>query len=326
VTSPAILVTGGAGYIGSHVCKALSKQGYTPVVVDNLVNGHEWAVKWGPLVKGDIADRGLLDKTLQEYRPDAVVHLAAFAYVGESVDDPAKYYRNNFVGALTLLESMVANQVNKIVFSSSCATYGVPKTVPINEDQHLAPVNPYGRTKAMIEQMLGDFSSAYGIAYISLRYFNAAGADNDNEIGEAHDPETHLIPRCISAAYAKIPAVDIFGDDYATPDGTCIRDYIHVTDLAAAHYAALIKLQSGKASGVYNLGTGKGYSVKEVMAEISRQANAAIPFVMKKRRPGDPPALVADATRAMVKLSWKPEHSDLKNIIATALSWQQHAP
>jgi UDP-arabinose 4-epimerase len=315
-----IVVTGGAGYIGSHVCKALSRQGYTPVTIDNLVNGHEWAVKWGPLVKGDIGDRAVVDAAMREYRPKAVIHLAAFAYVGESVEHPAKYYRNNLCGAFSLLESMVENHVDKIVFSSSCATYGLPESLPISECHPQKPINPYGRTKLMIEQMLQDFGAAYGIRHISLRYFNAAGADPEGEIGEVHDPETHLIPTALKAAYGEIPAVDIYGDSWPTEDGTCIRDYIHVSDLADAHLRALSKLDEINC-GAYNLGTGSGCSVMQVIRVVENVTKRTVPFRIEPVRAGDPPKLVADASRAKEQLGWIPRLSDMATIVRTAHKW-----
>lgn len=248
-----ILVTGGAGYIGSHACKALALAGYTPVAYDNLVYGHESAVKWGPFEKGDISDRKRLDQVIEKHRPAAVMHFAAYAYVGESVDDPGKYYRNNVVGTLTLLEAMRDHSIDQFVFSSTCATYGVPQQMPIAEDHTQQPINPYGASKLMVEQMLRDFGVAHGLRAISLRYFNAAGADPDAEIGEDHDPETHLIPLVLDAAAGRRESIAVFGDDYATPDGTCIRDYIHVTDLASAHVLALQALESGAESNAYNL-------------------------------------------------------------------------
>ena len=318
--SKQILVTGGAGYIGSHVCKALARQGYTPVTIDNLVNGHEWAVKWGPLVKGDIADRTVLDRTMREYQPSAVIHLAAFAYVGESVEHPAKYYRNNLGGALSLLESMVENHVDKIVFSSSCATYGLPESLPISESHPQKPINPYGRTKLMIEQMLQDFGTAYGIRHISLRYFNAAGADPEGEIGEVHEPETHLIPNVLKAAYGEIPEVSIFGDSWATQDGTCVRDYIHVSDLADAHVRALAALDEIK-NAAFNLGTGSGNSVMQIIRAVETESQRAVPYRVAPPRAGDPPTLVADASQAKKVLGWTPQSSDLMAIIRSAHRW-----
>lgn len=249
-----VLVTGGAGYIGSHACKALSQKGYTPITYDNLVHGHRWAVRWGPLEVGDINDRARLNAVIQQYRPEAIMHFAAYAYVGESVLDPGKYYRNNVAGSLTLLEAARDHGIDKFIFSSSCATYGTPEQIPIPEAHPQHPINPYGASKLMIERMLADFGSAHGLRSISLRYFNAAGADPDAKIGECHDPETHLIPLILDVAAGKRPVLTIFGEDYDTPDGTCIRDYIHVTDLADAHLLALQLLDRGEESTVFNLG------------------------------------------------------------------------
>lgn len=260
-----VLVTGGAGYIGSHACKALAKAGYQPIVFDNLVYGHEWAVQWGPLEKGDILDRGQLDTAFRKHRPDAVMHFAAYAYVGESMMLPGKYYRNNVVGSLTLLEAMQDHGVDKIVFSSTCATYGVPDRIPIDENACQSPINPYGMSKLMVERILADFGNAHGINWIALRYFNAAGADLDNQIGETHDPETHLVPLVLDAASGRRDSITIFGNNYDTADGTCIRDYIHVSDLASAHVKALDALGSETASGAFNLGNGMGYSVQQVI-------------------------------------------------------------
>jgi UDP-arabinose 4-epimerase len=323
----AVLVTGGAGYIGSHACKALARAGYLPVTYDSLVYGHEWAVRWGPLERGDILDRTRLDQVVAHYKPCAVMHFAAFAYVGESVSDPGKYYRNNVAGSLTLLEAMRDSQVDRIVFSSTCATYGVPKTVPIREDTPQHPINPYGASKLMVEWMIRDFGIAYGLKSIALRYFNAAGADLDNEIGEAHDPETHLIPLVLDAASGRRANVTVFGSDYDTPDGTCIRDYIHVTDLADAHVKALQALESGLASGAYNLGNGRGFSVHEVIEATRRMTGREILEVTGPRRGGDPAALVSDAAKAKNDLGWQPSVTDLADILGTAWAWhQRHAP
>ena len=252
MSNPIVLVTGGAGYIGSHTCKALHKQGYTPIAYDNLVYGHPWAVRWGPLEEGDIADRQRLDAVISKYQPVAVMHFAAYAYVGESVTDPGKYYRNNVAGSLTLLEAIRDHHVDKFIFSSTCATYGVPNDIPIKEDQPQNPINPYGASKLMIERILQDFDHAHGIKSVCLRYFNAAGADPDGELGEAHDPETHLIPLVLDAISGRRENIKIFGDDYDTPDGTCIRDYIHVSDLADAHVLALQALERGAKSSIFN--------------------------------------------------------------------------
>ena len=272
-----VLVTGGAGYIGSHACKALARAGYLPIVYDNLSYGHEWAVKWGPFQRGDILDRTRLDEVLAKYRPDAVMHFAAFAYVGESVTDPGKYYRNNVAGSLALLEAMRDFGIPRIVFSSSCATYGLPDRFPISEDAPQRPINPYGASKLMVERMLADFESAHGLVWTALRYFNAAGADADCEIGEEHDPETHLIPLVLDAASGRRPHVTIFGTDYDTPDGTCIRDYIHVTDLAEAHVLAL-QASEGGTSAAYNLGNGRGFSVREVINSVERVTGLNVPI------------------------------------------------
>lgn len=321
-----VLVTGGAGYIGSHACKALAAAGYVPVTYDNLVYGHRSAVRWGPFVHGDILDRAALDAALQAWQPVAVMHFAAFAYVGESVTNPGKYYRNNVAGSLTLLESMRDAGVSQFVFSSTCATYGVPQAVPIAEDHPQKPINPYGASKLMIERMLRDFDAAHGLRSISLRYFNAAGADPAGETGEAHDPETHLIPLVLDAAAGVRPDVTVFGSDYPTQDGTCIRDYIHVTDLAQAHVLALQALQAleaGAATTAYNLGNGKGFSVRQVIDTARAVTGLAIPVRMGPQRAGDPPELVGDASRIRAELGWLPQHADLADIVGTAWRWHQ---
>jgi UDP-arabinose 4-epimerase len=316
-----ILVTGGAGYIGSHTCKALAVAGYTPITYDNLVYGHEEAVKWGPFEKGDILDLGRLSEVISAYRPSAVVHFAAFAYVGESVVDPAKYYRNNVIGTLTLLEAMRAHDLAQIVFSSSCATYGIPESLPISEDAPQQPINPYGASKLMVERVLADYGAAYGLKAVALRYFNAAGADPDGEIGEDHNPETHLIPLVLDAAAGARPHVTVLGNDYDTPDGTCIRDYIHVTDIANAHVLALKKLETGGGQAAYNLGVGVGVSVAQVIAAAQKITGHAIPVVIGPRRAGDPPTLLADPGRAFAGLGWRPRFSTIDKIIETAWSW-----
>ncbi|MEN9224370.1 MAG: UDP-glucose 4-epimerase GalE [Thermostichus sp. HHBFW_bins_43] len=321
------LVTGGAGYIGSHTCKALAAFGHVPITYDNLAHGHPWAARWGPLEVGDIADRERLDQVILQYRPEGVIHFAAYAYVGESVKDPAKYYRNNVGGSLSLLEAMRDHEIPYIVFSSTCASYGVPERIPIPESHPQRPINPYGQSKLMVEQILRDFQVAHGIQSISLRYFNAAGADPDGEIGEAHDPETHLIPLVLDAAGGKRPHITIFGDDYDTPDGTCIRDYIHVTDLAQAHVLAVEALTAGKpVQAAYNLGNGQGFSVKEVIATAEAVTQRRIPVQMGARRPGDPPRLVGDASAILRDLGWKPLYADLTKIIQTAWHWHQQQP
>ena len=318
-----VLVTGGAGYVGSHACKALATHGYQPVVYDNLVYGHELAVRWGPLEQGDVGDRDRLDAVIERYRPSAVMHFAAFAYVGESVTDPGKYYRNNVAGTLTLLEAMRDHGIGKLVFSSSCATYGIPETVPIPETNPQRPINPYGVSKLMVEMMLRDFDAAHGLRSMALRYFNAAGADPDAEIGELHDPETHLIPLALDSAAGRGPALTIFGEDYDTPDRTCIRDYIHVTDLAEAHVLALAALERTDASNAYNLGTGRGHSVREVIESVERVTGRKVPHSVGPRRPGDPPSLVSAAGRSASELGWKPAMSDLDTIVSTAWAWHR---
>jgi len=318
-----ILVTGGAGYIGSHTCKALKQAGYQPITYDNMVYGHEWAVKWGPLVKGDILDGETLDAVFKQYEPLAVLHFAAFAYVGESVTDPEKYYRNNVVGTLSLLSAMRRAKCRNIVFSSTCATYGVPNELPLREDHPQKPINPYGWTKLMMEQTLQDFDTAYGIRHAALRYFNAAGADPDCEIGEEHDPETHLIPLVIAATQGKRGHVEIYGTDYDTPDGTCIRDYIHVTDLAVAHIQALEYLQDKDQSLIVNLGTGNGQTVREVIRAVEKVSCKPTPVKEGPRRPGDPPGLYAYADKAYSLLGWKPQYGDIETIVDTAWKWHE---
>lgn len=320
-----VLVTGGAGYVGAHGCKALSEAGYQPVVYDNLSHGHEQAVQWGPLERGDIADSLLLGEVFERYQPIAVMHFAAFIAVGESVEDPGKYYRNNVAGTLNLLQAMVAHSVDKFVFSSTAAIFGTPDKVPISEDEPQAPINPYGRSKLMVEQMLADLERAHGLRAVMLRYFNAAGASPDGEIGECHDPETHLIPLALDAAAGKGPALTVFGDDYPTPDGTCIRDYIHVGDLADAHVRALDYLGQGGATRGFNLGTGSGVSVREILDSIERVTKRAVPHNFGPRRPGDPPVLVSDASRARRELGWQPRLSDIDTIIASAWAWHRRA-
>ncbi len=293
-----VLVTGGAGYIGSHCCKALARAGYTPVVYDNLSRGHADAVKWGPLVEGDMRDQHLLEKTLNDQSIDAVIHFAALAYVGESVEKPELYYDNNVVGMLSLLNAVKATQVEKVVFSSSCATYGVPAEVPIRESTPQNPINPYGRTKLICEWMIEDAAQTSALRFAALRYFNAAGADPEAELSERHDPETHLLPLALMAALGTGKPLGILGTDYPTPDGTCVRDYIHVDDLARAHVMALEYLNAGGTSAKLNLGTGKGTSVREVAQAVERITGRAVPLFEAPRRAGDPPALVADASMA----------------------------
>ena len=319
--SQAVLVTGGAGYIGSHACKALAGAGFQPVVFDNLSRGHREAVRWGPLVEGDLADRQRLCAALIEHKVEAVMHFAAYAYVGESVTDPALYYRNNLGGTLSLLEAMREAGIGEIVFSSTCATYGIPDRVPIREDAPQRPVNPYGETKLAIERALHWYAAAYGLRSVSLRYFNAAGADPEGEIGEHHEPETHLVPLVLQAALGQRPHIEIYGTDYPTPDGTAIRDYVHVCDLAIAHLRALERLRGGGGSAAVNLGTGQGHSVREVIAAAELASGRKVPARAAPRRPGDPPALVADPSLAGEILGWHPQHSDLDTIIRTSLAW-----
>lgn len=318
-----VLVTGGAGYIGAHACKALARAGYAPITYDNLVYGHRSAVKWGPLEVGDISNYQRLEAVMRQYSPIAVLHFAAYAYVGESVEDPAKYYRNNVAGTLKLLQTMRDCGVDKIIFSSSCATYGMPEQIPIAEDHPQIPINPYGRTKLMIEWILDDFASAYGLEYISLRYFNAAGADPEGEIGEDHTPETHLIPLVLDAALGRRGHLEIFGTDYDTPDGTCIRDYIHVSDIADAHLLALEYLLNGGKSDTFNLGNGNGFSVREVVSTARKIAGGDIPVKESNRRPGDPPSLVGSSDKIQKELHWKPLFQSLDSIVDTAWQWHK---
>jgi len=318
-----ILIVGGAGYIGSHACKALAAAGYTPVVFDNLSTGHRELVKWGGFFKGDLADKEAILSCLKKYRPAAVMHFAAYAAVGESVENPAKYYSNNVAATLNLLEAMRSRGVDKFIFSSSCAVYGAPRSLPMKEDQPLEPVNPYGRTKKIVEEMLSDYSAAYGLEYASLRYFNAAGADPDGETGEAHNPETHIIPLALDAAMGRTPFVKIFGADYKTPDGTCLRDYVHVTDLAGAHLLALKLLMKNGKSLILNLGNGRGFSVKEVVETARLVTGEKIKAVVCARRSGDPAELVASGALARRTLGWKPRYTRLADIIGTA--WQWHS-
>ena len=319
----AILIVGGAGYIGSHTAKLISSAGHRPVVFDNLVHGHRWAVKWGPLVEGDLADPVAIRRVMQEHDVKAVIHFAAYAYVGESMTDPGKYFRNNVVGTVNLLDAMVAAGVRDIVFSSTCATYGTPEKVPIAEDHPQHPVNPYGESKLIVEKMLRWYAQVHGLRYAALRYFNAAGADPDGEIGEDHAPETHLIPLAIAAALGRGKPLSIFGNDYPTPDGTAVRDYIHVRDLADAHLAALSALEKGAAQLWLNLGTGRGNSVREVLAAVERAVGRPVPVVEAPRRAGDPAILVADARRARLELGWTPLYPTIETIVEHAIRWHQ---
>ena len=313
-----ILVTGGAGFIGSHICKALSRAGMIPVTYDNLSTGHADSVRWGPLIRGELGDAVALRRTMAEFSPDCVIHCGANAYVGESVVMPRKYYRNNVVGSLTLLEACLDQDIDRIVFSSTCATYGVPASLPIREETPQQPVNPYGRTKLIFEMALEDFAAAYGIRFAALRYFNAAGADPDGELAERHEPETHLIPRALLAAAGRLERLDIFGTDYSTADGTCIRDYVHVSDLAQAHLAAVNHLMAGGDSLSVNLGSGRGTSVREILAAIHRTTGREVPVRYRSRRAGDPPILFANTARAKAELGFAPMLSDIDTIIRTA--------
>ena len=321
-----ILVTGGAGYIGSHAVLTLQNAGYKVIVLDNLVYGHQDLVETvlqAELIIGDTCDRALLQQIFSQYKIDAVMHFAAYAYVGESVTKPAKYYHNNVVGTLTLLEAMLEAGVNNLVFSSTCATYGVPDSVPIKEEQPQNPINPYGATKLMVERMLQDFDRAYDFRSVCLRYFNAAGADPEARLGEDHDPETHLIPLVLQTALGHRESISIFGTDYDTPDGSCVRDYIHILDIAQAHILALeYLLQDGK-TDVFNLGNGNGFSVKQVIETARKVTRKEIKVQTSDRRPGDPPILVGSGAKARNILGWQPKYPNLEDIIAHAWQWHQ---
>ena len=317
-----ILVIGGAGYVGSHTCKALAAAGMNPVTLDNLSTGHVWAVRWGPLVVADFADRQALQETFARYEVDTVVHFAAQSLVGESVRSPRTYYANNLVKTLALLDTMLDAGVHRIVFSSTCAVYGVPQTELLDESHPQNPVNPYGETKLAIERVMRWYGEAYGLQWMALRYFNAAGADAEGEIGEVHQPETHLIPLAIDAAMHPDRPLPVYGTDYPTPDGTAIRDYIHVTDLADAHVRAIRRVAEGSARMSLNLGTGQGHSVREVVAAIEKGSGRRVAHVDAPRRQGDPPKLVAAAMRAESELGWRPAESSLDNIVQSAYRWK----
>lgn len=321
---PNILIVGGAGYIGSHVNKLLNESGkYNTIVFDNLIYGHKEFVRWGDFILGDLSNVEQIRLCFRRYKIDAVMHFSAYAYVGESVKKPQEYYYNNVVNTLNLLKVMLENGVKFLVFSSSCATYGIPEKIPITEDQNLNPINPYGRTKSMIEHILKDYDRAYGIKFVSLRYFNAAGADPSGLIGEWHDPETHIIPLLLDVAIGRKESFTIYGNDYPTPDGTCIRDFIHVNDLAKAHMLAIDYLLNGGESEVFNLGTGKGYSVMEIVRIVSKITSRDIKVIIGERRAGDPPILISDFAKIKSKLGWYPEYSDIENIVRTAWDWHQ---
>ena len=323
-----ILVIGGAGYIGSYMCKYLAQNGFKPVVIDNLVHGHRKAVKWGPFYEGSISDKSLLNHIFSKYDIIAVMHFAALCYVGESVRKPINYYQNNVSNTINLLQVMLKkNKMNHFIFSSSCATYGEPINIPITEEHPRNPINPYGRSKLIVEQILDDFRNAYGLKFISLRYFNAAGADPDGEVGEDHRPETHLIPLVLQTALGQKKTINIFGDDYSTKDGTCIRDYIHICDLATAHLLALESLLNNKLTGqYYNLGNGDGYSVQQVIETARKITQKNISTKIKERRLGDPAVLIGSSEKAVKELGWTPKFADLKTIIETAWKWHKNNP
>lgn len=318
-----VLITGGAGYVGSHTSKAIAALHYVPVCLDNLVHGHRSAVQWGPFIQGDLNNASLLDQIFSLYHPKAVIHFAAYAYVGESVEQPALYYQNNVAGSIMLLEAMRRHGCKNIIFSSSCATYGAPSQVPIPEDHPQIPINPYGRSKLMMEQIIRDYGSAYGIRYAVLRYFNAAGADPQGQIGEDHDPETHLIPILLQTVLGQRHDMEIYGADYDTPDGTAIRDYIHVTDLAGAHLLALKYLTQSGQDLCINLGTGQGHSVREVIRAVRQVTGKPVTCRIVGRRSGDPPVLVAKTGLAHSLLGWKPDFGLLEDTISTAWNWHR---
>lgn len=321
----AILVCGGAGYIGSHINKLLNQKGYETIIFDNLVYGHSEAVKWGTLVQGDLKNEDEIDRVFSEHKIDAVIHFAAYAYVGESVLEPEKYYYNNVMCTLNLLKVMRKYGCDKIIFSSTCATYGEPERVPITEDMPQNPINPYGASKLMVERIFKDYKTAYGLKFAVLRYFNAAGADPDGEIGESHNPETHIIPLVLDAASGAREDIKVFGTDYDTPDGSCVRDYIHVSDLASAHLLALEYLNDGGESDFFNLGNEKGTSVLEVVDAVRRVTGKEFKVVYAERRPGDPATLVGSSQKAQNILGWKPQYADIDAIVTHAWYWHEHA-
>ncbi len=320
-----ILVTGGAGYVGSHCCKALSEAGFTPVCLDNFSTGHPQFVKWGPLIEGDVRDTEAVSQAFRQYSIAAVMHFAASSAVGESVVDPEKYYGNNVAGSLSLLRAMREANCTRLVFSSTGAVYGNASPEPIGEAAALRPVNPYGSSKLMVEQVISDYRAAYRLQPICFRYFNASGADPSGTIGELRDPETHLIPRAMMRLQGHVSDFSVFGEDYDTPDGTAVRDYIHAADLAAAHVLAIQLLADDHQGGTYNLGTGTGYSVKEVLSAIAKETAQQVPFVLKERRAGDPPILVADPSSAERELGFRPRHSELAMIVRSAWMWHRKA-
>ncbi len=317
----AILIVGGAGFIGSHTAKVVAAAGLQPVVFDNLSSGHEWALRWGVFERGDLADQAAIVAAIRRHDVKAVMQFAGFIEVGESVRNPSKYLRGNLVNTLNLLDAMVETGVRDIVFSSTAAVYGVPAHVPIREDHPLLPVNPYGESKLGVERALAAYETAHGLRWAALRYFNAAGCDPDGQIGEAHDPESHLIPLAIAAALGQRGPLQVFGTDYPTPDGTAVRDYVHVLDLADAHLLALRHLNGDEGSFAANLGTGRGHSVSEVVASVERVSGREVPRTLAARRAGDPPRLVADPTKASELLGWRPRHPDLDTIVSHAWTW-----
>lgn len=321
----AILICGGAGYIGSHINKLLSEKGYETIVYDSLIYGHREAVKWGTFIQGDLEDEKALERVFSENKISAVFHFAAFAYVGESVTDPEKYYFNNVSNTLKLLRVMKKYNCNKIIFSSTCATYGEPEQIPITEDMPQNPINPYGTSKLMVERIFRDYERAYGLQFVVLRYFNAAGASPEGCIGESHTPETHLIPLVLDAASGKRDDIKVFGTDYGTPDGSCVRDYIHVTDLASAHYLALQYLENGGRSDFFNLGNEKGTSVLEVIEAVRRVTGKEFQVTLTDRRPGDPAKLVGSSRKAREILGWTPIYGDIQTIVEHAWRWHQKA-
>jgi len=318
-----ILIVGGAGYIGSHINKELTKQGYKTVIFDSLVKGHKEAVKWGDFFQGDLANIEDIRGVFKKYPIEAVLHFAAFIEVGESVKDPQKYYQNNVKNTLNLFQVMLENDVKKIIFSSTAATFGNPQYVPIDEKHPQIPINPYGQAKLMVEKILADYDLAYGLKYVALRYFNACGADLEGEIGENHNPESHLIPLILDAALGKREDIKIFGTDYPTADGTCIRDYVHVNDLAQAHILALKKLMDGGESDCFNLGNGSGFSVKQVIEVAKKVTGVDFKVTEAERRAGDPPELIADSKKAKEILKWEPKYFDLETIISSAWNWHK---
>jgi len=317
-----ILVAGGAGYIGSHVCKMLKKMGFNVFIYDNLSHGYKFLAKYGEFVLGDVGDRRQLELVLKNYKIDVVMHFCAFIEVGESVQNPRKYYDNNLYNTINLVDTMLDCGVNKLIFSSTAAVYGMPERVPIDEDDKKDPINPYGRTKWMIEQLLKDYSDAHGLRYVAFRYFNAAGADPEGELGEAHEPETHLIPLVLDAALGIRKSIKIFGTDYPTSDGTCIRDYIHVNDLADAHIKGVEYLLNGNTSNYFNLGNGKGFSVREIIDTVKKVTGKDFPVEEVERRPGDPALLIAKSEKAKKVLGWEPKYG-IEEIITHAWNWHK---